>query len=184
MRLVRSDRFDIGVAFDGDADRAVFIDEAGYPLPGSTATSIIADWYLKRHQGARIVHNLICSRAVAETIRAGGGVPIRTRVGHSFIKEVMADTGAVFGGEHSGHYYFRDNFGADSGMLAMLVLMTVLTESGAPLSELRRAYETYACSGEINTSVADPADGNRSGRLRVRRLPPGSPGWLDGGSRG
>ena len=154
--LVRSEGADLGVAFDGDADRAVFVDEAGVPLPGSTAAAAVSAWFLARRPGARIVHNLICSRAVAETIRAAGGEPVRTRVGHSFIKAVMAETGAVFGGEHSGHYYFRDNYGADSGMLAMLVLLTALTEADAPLSELRRGYEPYAQSGEINTEAADP----------------------------
>ena len=155
--LVRSEGADLGVAFDGDADRAVFVDEAGVPLPGSAAVALIAAWFLARRPGARIVHNLICSRAVAEAVRAAGGTPVRTRVGHSFIKAVMAETGAVFGGEHSGHYYFGDNYGADSGMLAMLVLLTVLTEAGAPLSELRRGCEPYALSGEINTEVGDPA---------------------------
>ena len=155
VRLVRSGRADVGVAFDGDADRAVFVDEEGIPLPGSTAMAIISDWFLSRRTAARIVHNLICSKVVAETIRASGGVPVRTRVGHSFIKTVMAETGAVFGGEHSGHYYFRDNYGADSGMLAMLVLLTVLTEVQMPLSELRGPYEPYAMSGEINTEVSD-----------------------------
>ena len=156
MEMVRSGSVDVGVAFDGDADRAVFVDECGVPLPGSTTTAIIAGWFLRRHPGARIVHNLICSKMVAETVRAAGGAPVRTRVGHSFIKRVMAETGAVFGGEHSGHYYFRDNYGADSGMLAMLVLLTVLTEAEAPLSELRRGYEPYTPSGEINTEVTDP----------------------------
>ena len=157
VRTVRSEGADAGVAFDGDADRAVFVDEDGEPLSGSVTTSIISRWYLRRLPGARIVHNLICSRSVSETIRAAGGVPVRTRVGHSFIKKVMADTGAVFGGEHSGHYYFRDNYGADSAMLAMLVLLTVLTEAGVPLSELRREHEPYAMSGEINTVVPDAA---------------------------
>lgn len=155
--MVRSEGADAGVAFDGDADRAVFVDETGEPLSGSATTSVISRWYLGRWPGARIVHNLICSRGVAETIRAAGGVPVRTRVGHSFIKRVMADTGAVFGGEHSGHYYFRDNYSADSSMLAMLVLLTVLTEAGTPLSALRRAHEPYAMSGEINTVVPDAA---------------------------
>ena len=157
IELVRSDQADVGVAFDGDADRAVFVDETGRPLPGSTTTAIIASWFLTRCPGARIVHNLICSKGVAETIRAAGGVPVRTRVGHSFIKRVMAETEAVFGGEHSGHYYFRDNYGADSGMLAMLVLLTVLTEARVPLSELRLGYEPYVMSGEINTELTDPA---------------------------
>ena len=157
VRLVREEKADVGVAFDGDADRAVFVDEQGVPLPGSTTTAIIAGWFLARRPGARIVHNLICSRSVAEAIRSAGGVPIRTRVGHSFIKEVMAQQDAAFGGEHSGHYYFGDNYGADSATLAMLVLLTVLTEAGIPLSELRRGYEPYAMSGEINTVATDSA---------------------------
>ena len=148
-------RPDLGVAFDGDADRAFFIDDRLVPLSGSTTTAIIADWFLAREPGATVVHNLITSRAVPETIMSAGGVPVRTRVGHSYIKQVMADTGAVFGGEHSGHYYFRDNFRADSGMLAMLVLLQVLSESGLPLSDLRTRYEPYASSGEINTRVLD-----------------------------
>ncbi|MXX63840.1 MAG: phosphomannomutase/phosphoglucomutase [Acidimicrobiia bacterium] len=153
--LVRRQGADLGAAFDGDGDRVVFVDEQGIPLSGSTATAIISGWFLARNPGASIVHNLICSRSVGETIRSRGGVPIRTRVGHSFIKEVMAGTGAVFGGEHSGHYYFADNFGADSATLALLVLLTVLTESGVPLSDLRHPYEPYAMSGEINTEVED-----------------------------
>ena len=146
---------DLGVAFDGDADRAFFIDDRGVPLPGSTTTAIIGDWFLRREPGASVVHNLICSRAVPERVRSAGGVPVRTRVGHSFIKQVMKETGAVFGGEHSGHYYFRDNYRADSGILAMLVLMQVMSEDGRPLSELRLDYEPYAGSGEINYDVVD-----------------------------
>lgn len=146
---------DLGVAFDGDADRAFFIDDLLAPMPGSTTTALIADWFLQQHDGGVVVHNLICSKAVPETIRAAGGTPVRTRVGHSFIKQVMKDTGAVFGGEHSGHYYFADNYRADSGILAMLVLMQVLSEAGRPLSELRQDYEPYAASGEINFDVGD-----------------------------
>ena len=146
---------DLGVAFDGDADRAFFVDDRLQPLPGSTTTAIIARWFLASHPGASIVHNLICSRAVPESVRAHGGTPVRTRVGHSFIKGVMADTDAVFGGEHSGHYYFRANYRADSGMLAMLVLLQALSEDGRPLSEMRREYEPYAQSGEINFEVDD-----------------------------
>jgi phosphomannomutase len=155
LALVDRSRADLGVAFDGDADRAFFVDELGAPLPGSTTTAIIADWYLEREPGAVIVHNLICSRIVPETVLAAGGTPVRTRVGHSFIKQVMKDTGAVFGGEHSGHYYFRDHFRADSGILAMLILMRVMSEDGRPLSELRATYEPYAQSGEINLGVDD-----------------------------
>ncbi len=157
LALMDAEHPDLGVAFDGDADRAFFIDDLGKPLPGSTTTAIIADWFLHREPGASIVHNLICSKAVPETILASGGTPIRTRVGHSFIKQVMKETGAVFGGEHSGHYYFRANFRADSGILALLVLMQVLSEAGIPLSELRVRYEPYAGSGEINFDVADQA---------------------------
>lgn len=153
IALVRADRPDLGVAFDGDADRAFFVDEMGVVLSGSTTTALIARWFLQRHPGASIVHNLITSRAVPEAIVAAGGTPIRTKVGHSYIKQVMADTGAVFGGEHSGHYYFIDNYRADSGMLAMLVLLQVMSEAGQPLSQLRRAVEPYRQSGEINLSV-------------------------------
>ena len=153
--LMERTRPDLGVAFDGDADRAFFIDDLMRPLPGSTVTAMVARWYLDREPGASIVHNLICSRAVAETVTAAGGVPVRTRVGHSFIKQVMKDSGAVFGGEHSGHYYFRDNYRADSGILAMLVLLQLLSEAGRPLSELRSEFEPYAQSGEINIEVED-----------------------------
>jgi phosphomannomutase len=146
---------DLGVAFDGDADRAFFIDDHGVPLPGSTTTALIADWFLRQRDGGVVVHNLICSKAVPETILAAGGTPVRTRVGHSFIKQVMKETGAVFGGEHSGHYYFADNYRADSGILATLVLMQVLSEAGRPLSELRLDYEPYSASGEINYDVVD-----------------------------
>jgi phosphomannomutase len=157
LSLMRVEHPDLGVAFDGDADRAFFIDDKGVPLPGSTTTALIADWFLSREAGASVVHNLICSKAVPERVLAAGGSPVRTRVGHSFIKQVMKETGAVFGGEHSGHYYFRDNYRADSGILALLVLMQVLSEDGRPLSELRSEYEPYAGSGEINYDVADQA---------------------------
>ncbi len=155
--LVNERKPDLGVAFDGDADRAFFIDDNSVPLPGSTTTAIIADWFLSHQPASAIVHNLICSKAVAETVEAAGGLPIRTKVGHSYIKQVMAESGAVFGGEHSGHYYFRDNYRADSGIMAMLVLLRVLTEAGIPLSELRQRYEPYSQSGEINFDVADKA---------------------------
>lgn len=155
IALMEKESPDLGVAFDGDADRAFFIDDQRQPLSGSTTTALIARWFLAREPGAAIVHNLITSRAVPEIITAAGGKPIRTRVGHSFIKKIMADTGAVFGGEHSGHYYFRANYRADSGMLAMLVLLQVLSEAGKPLSQLRKEVEPYASSGEINFKVKD-----------------------------
>jgi phosphomannomutase len=152
---MRAQPCDLGVAFDGDADRAFFIDDQLRPLPGSTVTAIVAAWFLRNHPGEKIVHNLICSKAVPESVRVAGGEPVRTRVGHSYIKQVMKETGAIFGGEHSGHYYFRDNYRADSGILAMLVLLQVLSEDGRPLSESRGDYEPYAQSGEINFDVAD-----------------------------
>src|SRR5437667_4882069 len=112
---------------------------------------------LDKHPGSTVIYNLICSKAVPEVIRETGGEPVRSRVGHSFIKQVMADTGAVFGGEHSGHYYFRDNFRADSGVIASLLVLEELSLAGVPLSEFRRPFERYAASGEINTTVSDPA---------------------------
>jgi phosphomannomutase len=147
---------DVGLAFDGDADRVFFVDEKGRGLSGSTTTAILAAGILAREPGATILHNLICSRAVPEVVRERGGNPIRTKVGHSFIKQLMAETGAAFGGEHSAHYYFRDNYRADSGIIATMVLLEQLSQAGVPLSELRQPFERYAASGEINTEVADP----------------------------
>jgi len=154
-RLMAREEFDVGVAFDGDADRAFFLDDRGEALSGSTVTSLVALRILADNPGASVVHNLITSKAVPEVVAEAGGTPIRTRVGHSFIKQVMADTGAVFGGEHSGHYYFKDNYRADSGMLAMLYLLRAVTEDGRPLSKMRADVERYSSSGEINFTVAD-----------------------------
>ncbi len=148
---------DVGLAFDGDADRCFLVDDKAEPVSGSTTTAIVAKAMLEKFPGATILYNLICSKAVPEVIRENGGVPVMTRVGHSFIKAVMADTGAVFGGEHSGHYYFRDNYRADSGSIAALVALGVISKAGVPLSELRQPFERYAGSGEINTEVKDPA---------------------------
>ena len=153
---------DVGLAFDGDADRCFVVDERGGIVSPSALTALIAVRELGREPGGTIIHNLICSRAVPEIVRGHGGVPVRTRVGHSFIKAEMARTDAIFGGEHSGHFYFRDFWRADSGMLAALHLLAALGEGGTPLSELMRDYERYVASGEINTAVADPV-----GRLRV-----------------
>jgi phosphomannomutase len=147
---------DIGLAFDGDADRVFLVDEEAKPMSGSTTTALVAKTVLATNPGAKIIHNLICSKAVPEVILESGGIPVRTRVGHSFIKAVMADTGAVFGGEHSGHYYFRDNYRADSGLIASLIVLQQMSLSHTPLSELRRPLERYADSGEINVEVADP----------------------------
>jgi phosphomannomutase len=148
---------DVGLAFDGDADRVFLVDNAGQPVSGSTTTAIVAAGILDRHPGETVVHNLICSRAVPEVIREHGGVPVRTRVGHSYIKQVMAETGAIFGGEHSAHYYFRDNWRADSGSIAALLVLEQLSRADVPLSELRKPFERYAQSGEINSRVDDPA---------------------------
>jgi phosphomannomutase len=147
---------DVGLAFDGDADRVFLVDERGVGLSGSTTTAILADAILRRNGGGTVVYNLICSKAVPEVIAEAGGVAVRSRVGHSFIKQVMAETGAVFGGEHSAHYYFRDNYRADSGLIAAVSVLAEVCAKGIPLSELRKPYERYAASGEINTSVDDP----------------------------
>ena len=147
----------IGLAFDGDADRVFLIDEKAQPISGSTTTAMVAAVMLERNPGATILYNLICSKSVPESIEAAGGVAIRTRVGHSYIKKVMADTDAVFGGEHSGHYYFRDNYRADSGIIAAMLVLELLSVTGKPLSELLAPYKRYAASGEINTVVDDPA---------------------------
>ncbi len=147
---------DVGLAFDGDADRVFLVDDQAIPVSGSTTTALVARAMLEGNAGANVVHNLICSKAVPAVITANGGVPIRTRVGHSFIKQVMAETNAIFGGEHSGHYYFRDNFRADSGLIAAMVVLHLLSVSGKKLSELRAEVEVGAASGEINMTVEDP----------------------------
>jgi phosphomannomutase len=148
---------DVGLAFDGDADRVFLVDELGQPLSGSTTTAIVASGVLEKHPGSTILHNCICSKAVPEAIRERGGTPVRTKVGHSFIKAVMADTGAAFGGEHSAHYYFRDNWRADSGSIAALMVLEQMGRSGLSLSELRQPFDRYAGSGEINFRVDDPS---------------------------
>jgi len=147
---------DVGLAFDGDADRVFLVDDRGEPLSGSLTTAIVAAGVLEKQPGATILHNCICSKAVPEVVRERGGTPVRTRVGHSFIKAVMADTGAAFGGEHSAHYYFRDNWRADSGSIAALLVLEQLGRSGLPLSELRVPFDRYAASGELNFEVPDP----------------------------
>jgi phosphomannomutase len=154
---VVSGGFDVGLAFDGDADRVFVVDEAGRGLSGSTTTAMLAAGMLAKNPGATILHNLICSRAVPEVVREHGGIPIRTKVGHSYIKQIMAESGAVFGGEHSAHYYFRDNYRADSGIIATMLVLEQLSQAGVPLSTARKPFERYAASGEINTEVADPA---------------------------
>jgi phosphomannomutase len=147
---------DVGLAFDGDADRVVLVDDQAQPVSGSITTAMLAKAVLEKSPGETIVHNLICSKVVPEIVREMSGTPVRSRVGHSFIKQVMAETGAIFGGEHSAHYYFRDNFRADSGIIAALMMLEQLSRADQPLSELRRPFERYAASGERNTRVDDP----------------------------
>ena len=146
---------DVGLAFDGDADRVFLIDETAQDVSGSILTALVAGAMLDQEPGAKVVHNLICSWTVPEVIREHGGEPIRTRVGHSFIKQIMAETGAIFGGEHSGHYYFRENYRADSGLIAAVIAMGQLSASSVPLSELLAPLRRYVASGEINSRVDD-----------------------------
>ncbi|MGE2713302.1 phosphomannomutase/phosphoglucomutase [Mycolicibacterium litorale] len=146
---------DIGLAFDGDADRCFVVDERGQAVSPSAVTALVAARELGREIGATVIHNLITSRAVPELVGERGGTAVRSRVGHSYIKALMADTGAIFGGEHSAHYYFRDFWGADSGMLAALHVLAALGEQDRPLSDFMADYQRYEASGEINFTVAD-----------------------------
>jgi phosphomannomutase len=174
QRRVVAERADIGLAFDGDADRCFVVDERGVAVTPSAITALIAERELARTPGATIIYNCISSRTVPEVIAENGGVAERTRVGHSFIKARMAETGAVFGGEHSGHFYFTDFWRADSGMLAAMHVLAALGESpeGTPLSRLLARFDRYVVSGEINSTVPDPA----VARERVRDAYRGRPG--------
>ncbi|MCU1354590.1 MAG: phosphomannomutase [Acidimicrobiales bacterium] len=153
---VREVGADVGFAFDGDADRVFVVDEQGIGISGSTTTAMVAAGVLEKEPGATVLHNLICSKAVPEVVREHGGIPIRTKVGHSYIKSEMARTGAAFGGEHSAHYYFRDNFRADSGLIAAMHVLELLCATDQPMSAVRLPFDRYADSGEINTQVPDP----------------------------
>jgi phosphomannomutase len=168
---------DLGLAFDGDADRVFVTDERAEGVSGSLITALVAEAMLEREPGATILHNVICSRVVPEVIRERGGTPVRTRVGHSLIKKVMAETGAVFGGEHSGHYYFRDHYRADSGVIAALLVLERRSEAGVPTSELLAPYRRYHVSGEINLEVED-----QGGTIEAiaRRYADGTQDRLDG----
>jgi len=157
QRRVLETGADVGLAFDGDADRVFLIDEKAQPVSGSTTTAMVATVMLKRHPGSTVLYNLICSKSVPEVIAEEGGVGVRTRVGHSYIKQVMAESGAVFGGEHSGHYYYRENFRADSGIITAFVVLELMSQASVPLSELAKPFQRYAASGEINTEVVNPA---------------------------
>jgi phosphomannomutase len=171
---------DLGLAFDGDADRCFIVDERGEPVSPSAITALVAVRELDKHPGATVIHNLITSQAVPEIVREHGGVPVRTRVGHSFIKQEMAATGAVFGGEHSAHYYFADFWKADTGMLAAMHVLAALGGQERPLSELTAVYERYAASGEINSQVADQAGRTAAVRAAFADRPGVSVDDLDG----
>ncbi len=172
QRAVVEHHADVGLAFDGDADRCFVVDERGQVVSPSVLTALIATRELAREPGATIIHNLITSRAVPEIIAEHGGVAVRSRVGHSFIKTTMAERAAVFGGEHSGHFYFRDFWFADSGMLAALHTLAALGSQAKPLSQLMAAYSRYYASGEINSEVADQAEAT----ARVKQVFASRPG--------
>jgi phosphomannomutase len=157
QKAVLEHKADIGLAFDGDADRCFLVDENGETVDPSLLTSLIATRELAKHPGATIIHSLISSRTVVEVINELGGVPVRSRVGHSYIKALMAETGAVFGGEHSGHFYFKDFWRADSGALAALHALAALGESDQTISQLLTPFKRYVASGEVNSKVADSA---------------------------
>nr|WP_203660758.1 phosphomannomutase/phosphoglucomutase [Streptomyces sp. SID14446] len=157
QKRVREEGADLGIAFDGDADRCFVVDERGEPVSPSAITALVAARELAKHGGGTVIHNLITSWSVPEVVREHGGTPVRTRVGHSFIKAEMATSGAIFGGEHSAHYYFRDFWNADTGMLAALHVLAALGGQNGPLSGLVAEYDRYAGSGEINSTVDDQA---------------------------
>ncbi len=180
QRAVTEHGADIGLAFDGDADRCFVVDERGELVSPSVLTALIATRELARDPGAPVIHNLITSRAVPEIITEAGGIPVRTRVGHSFIKAKMAENGAVFGGEHSGHFYFRDFWFADSGLLAALHTLAALGEQPLPLSQLLARYSRYVASGEINSDVADQAASTEQVRQAFAGRPGVSTDELDG----
>ena len=177
QRAVRETHADMGVAFDGDADRMFITDEHGELVGGDMVTGLVAKALLARNPGATILYNLICSRSVPEVIAAAGGKAVRTRVGHSFIKAQMRETNAIFGGEHSGHFYFRDNWFADSGMIALLSVLELVSRENKPVSELVRAISTRVRSGEINSHVD-----NAQERLKIltEHFASGEQDWLDG----
>ena len=158
QRRVLETGADIGLAFDGDADRVFLIDEKAQGISGSTTTAMVAASLLDKNPGATILYNVICSKSVPAVIAEHGGVGVRTRVGHSYIKQTMAETNAIFGGEHSGHYYYRDNYRADSGIITAMVVLELLSNFDGPLSELVRPFNRYAVSGEINTVVTNPTE--------------------------
>ncbi len=178
QRAVIDEGADLGLALDGDADRMFCVDERGRGVSPSLVTAVIARTLLARDPGATVLYNLIVSKIVPETVEAAGGHAIRTRVGHSFIKQLMKDTGAIFAGEHSGHYYFRDNFRADSGLIAAVILLEALGRSGGTTSELVAPYDRYVQSGEVNTEVADATAA--TDRVADAFAEEGEADWADG----
>jgi len=180
QKAVLENKADIGLAFDGDADRCFLVDEKGQAVDPSLLTSLIASRELAKHSGATIIHSLISSRAVVEVINESGGVPVRSRVGHSYIKALMAETGAVFGGEHSGHFYFKDFWRADSGALAALHALAALGESDKTISELLSPFQRYVASGEINSRVEDVTSVIQKIKEKYEVLPEYSIDELDG----
>jgi len=173
----REEHADFGVAYDGDADRCFFVDDSGEFVPGDFVTALFAEHVLAKEPGGKVIYDVRASWAVPEAITRAGGVPLVNRVGHSFIKAKMAEYGAVFGGEHSGHFYFRDFWFADSGMLAALHTLAALGEQPRPLSQLLARYARYTASGEINSEVED-----QEGKMRelAERYSDGEVSWLDG----
>lgn len=155
QQWVLEDGGDLGMAFDGDADRVFLVDDRGEPVSGSLTTALVAKRMLETHPGEKIIYNCINSWVVPETIKKYGGIPIKERVGHSFIKQTMAETGAIFAGEHSGHYYFRDNYRADSGLIAAMIILEIISLEDKPLSEILKPFKKYHASGEINSRVED-----------------------------
>jgi phosphomannomutase len=180
QKAVLENKADIGLAFDGDADRCFLVDENGQAVDPSLLTSLIASRELTKHPGATIIHSLISSRAVVEVINESGGVPVRSRVGHSYIKALMAETGAIFGGEHSGHFYFKDFWRADSGALAALHALAALGESDKTISELLSPFQRYAASGEVNSRVEDVTSVIQKIKEKYEVLPEYSIDELDG----
>jgi phosphomannomutase len=180
QKAVLENKADIGLAFDGDADRCFLVDENGQAVDPSLLTSLIASRELTKHPGATIIHSLISSRAVVEVINESGGVPVRSRVGHSYIKALMAETGAIFGGEHSGHFYFKDFWRADSGALAALHALAALGESDKTISELLSPFQRYVASGEVNSRVEDVTSVIQRIKEKYEVLPEYSIDELDG----
>jgi phosphomannomutase len=180
QKAVLENNADIGLAFDGDADRCFLVDEKGQAVDPSLLTSLIASRELIKHPGATIIHSLISSRAVVEVINESGGVPVRSRVGHSYIKALMAETGAIFGGEHSGHFYFKDFWRADSGALAALHALAALGESEQTISQLLSPFQRYAASGEVNSRVENVASVIQAIKEKYQALPEYSIDELDG----